>query len=72
MKSQRGVFLNIQIMRSKAKSEKFFENKKIIQLFRFLYKTAKTQKLRSTWIWRLKFCRRYHNKPYGPDAFQTP
>jgi hypothetical protein len=46
------------------------ENKKARQLFRFPYKTAKTPKSRNaitscnTWIWRLKFCMRYHNEPY--------
>jgi hypothetical protein len=52
------------------KTEKFFENKKVRQFFRFPYKTAKTPIPRNaigslnTWIWRLKIYRRYHNEPY--------
>jgi hypothetical protein len=42
MKTQRGALLNTQIMRSKTKSEKKFENKKVRLLFRFSYKMAKT------------------------------
>ncbi len=71
MKTQRGALLNSQIMRSK--TEKWKKNSKIKKLgsfFDFHTKTAKTPKprnaigSRNTWIWRLKFCRRYHNEPY--------
>jgi hypothetical protein len=52
------------------KSEKFFENRKVRQLFRFSYKTAKTPNPRNaltslnTWIWRLKFGLRAQNELY--------
>jgi hypothetical protein len=68
MKTQRGALLNTQTMRSKTKSEKFFENKKVLKLFQFPYKTPKSRNAiasLNTWIWRLKFCRRYHNEPYN-------
>jgi hypothetical protein len=47
MKTQRGALLNTQTMKSKTKIEKFIENKKVRQLFRFSYKTAKTPKSRN-------------------------
>ncbi len=88
MKTQRGALLNTKTKSwdPKQKSEKFFENKKVRQLFQFSYKTAKTPKSRNafascnTWILRLKIFRRYHNEPYywlfaitiGTDTIQTP
>jgi hypothetical protein len=75
---------NHEIQSKKVKS--FSKIKKVRQLFRFSYRSAKTPKSRNefaslnTWIWMLKFCRRYHNEPYywlfaikiGSDAIQTP
>jgi hypothetical protein len=48
----------------------FFENKKVLKLFRFSYKIAKTANSKTaitsnnTWIWRLKFGLRVQNESY--------
>jgi hypothetical protein len=49
----------------------FFENKKVLKLFRFSYKIAKTANSETaltsdnTWIWRLKFGLRVQNESYS-------
>jgi hypothetical protein len=49
----------------------FFENRKVLELFRFSYKIAKTANSETaltsdnTWIWRLKFGLRVHNELYS-------
>ncbi len=48
----------------------FFENKKVLKLFRFSYKIANTANFKTaitsniTWIWRLKFGLRVQNESY--------
>jgi hypothetical protein len=48
----------------------FFENRKVLKLFRFSYKIAKTANSKTaltsnnTWIWRLKFGLRVQNESY--------
>jgi hypothetical protein len=48
----------------------FFENRKVLKLFRFSYKIAKTASSETaitsnnTWIWRLKFGLRVQNGSY--------
>jgi hypothetical protein len=48
----------------------FFENRKVLKLFRFSYKIAKTANYETaitsnnTWIWRLKFGLRVQNELY--------
>jgi hypothetical protein len=49
----------------------FFKNRKVLKLFRFSYKIAKTANLKTaitsynTWIWRLKFGLRVQNESYS-------
>jgi hypothetical protein len=49
----------------------FFENRKVLKLFRFSYKIAKTANSKTaltshnTWIWRLKFGLRVQNESYS-------
>ncbi len=49
----------------------FFESRKVLKLFRFSYKIAKTVNSKTaltsdnTWIWRLKFGLRVQNESYS-------
>ncbi len=49
----------------------FIENRKVLKLFRFSYKIAKTANSKTaitsnnTWIWRLKFGQRVQNESYS-------
>jgi hypothetical protein len=49
----------------------FFENRKVLKLFRFSYKIANAANsetaltLDNTWIWRLKFGLQVHNESYS-------
>jgi hypothetical protein len=49
----------------------YFENRKVLKLFRFSYKIAKTMNPKTaltsdnTWIWRLKFGLRVQNESYS-------
>jgi hypothetical protein len=71
MKTQRRALLNTKEKTNPSqKFWTFIKNRKVRQLFRFSYKTAKNLKLRNaltslnTWIWRLKFGLRAQNKSY--------
>jgi hypothetical protein len=53
------------------KASIFFENRKVLKLFRFSYKIVKTANSETaftsdnTWIWRLKFGLQVHNESYS-------
>jgi hypothetical protein len=71
MKTQRSTLLNTKSNKSSSKSLNFFENRKVLKLFRFSYKIAKTANSETaltsdnTWIWRLKFGLRVQNESYS-------
>jgi hypothetical protein len=72
MKTQRGALLNTKSNKSIVqKVSIFFENRKVLKLFRFSYKIAITANSETaltsdnTWIWRLKFGLRVHNELYS-------
>ncbi len=72
MKTQRSTLLNTKSNKSIVqKVWIFFENRKVLKLFRFSYKIAKTANSETaltsnnTWIWKLKFRLRVHNESYS-------
>jgi hypothetical protein len=71
MKTQRLALLNTKKTNPVQKVSIFFENRKVLKLFRFSYKISKTANSEialtsdNTWIWILKFGLRVHNESYS-------